>query len=1321
MMKTILKSFFVLLGMLMSQVAWAALEYEAPVVYDFATAAKTAGSTIKMSSIKYPTLGDVAKYGGTMIYGDNTTDISKFAFRYVQNDQGWYLRDNSSSSTNQNQYGLFCQYGTSSQSFAICDLHAGDIVTISFTGDLRYESGAPGFNTNTSDARLYWDKTLKTNVDYTITQDGDMIIKPYSKFTYIYTITIKTLKTKATYSINTDENPSNNTRSTTFAFTNEGRFEDNIVEVPFMKVQFGSELNGVMVENTDAGYASYIPDLAGYSQLWFENGLPYQGTFYKFTPSARGKLQMNGYLSGGTIYLYEENNGTLIQKGSATGSGTVTLPSAWATLEKGKTYYVCDDPNNRSYNNFRLHGFTYTNEFNIMELGKVLDNGASEGVLASVRGASKLDKFTIKKASGNINTENVDVTFSGDNNGGTISISGIAYNDQNADKAGVIVLDLEFDGGDATFVVTIPYSAEKGHTWDFSKTNTLEIGKYSDNTSTLYEETNEGKWSFTHRVINQSGQGTHDPMYKNTRNMAGNNAAMIWETEGLWFDTPSNKSCIYNERTGTESFTVTLTDARGNVRKDDQGNDITETRLYDPDRYVGILPGGEFSIPGLKAGDRVIIYMGSGEGSGNDVCIFNISNAKDAIGQPIDPDDQYKAGGSLWNVDNKSYNGHNDPNYRGCYHFIAQQDGPMTFKMVGGSMTKIYTIEIHQGNHKWTDDATRVVRSYNDESYNANAYQLLNTYQTTDNTVAKAAFQLHYRGKGESMRTPTVVYQAGNITVNTTGQSPNLVYAHQGNEHNIFYKSVNGEAGLFRMRIECMEMGGNYVTDYGLQNVSVGYLDKQDYPCTWDFTDLMKYAYTDNSYRIPAALSSANGYNEATEFQNNAIANTKAIDQWKYYNEVTGDYAKPAGYGLQIRNSTVNGELAFTSGSQLFAGTEFFAETAGLGFIPNVSTERENGNLLICNDGLVLFDTGSYSWRVKIPEVPSTAAVYVRAKVIPGRGGLQAKVGNLSTDFPYRVEPSTGEYVYAVKGTGGDMTLYLKNMIVQKIAVATDAKTVNKLGWNTESRDHAIDPSLLPYMTGKDFRTYIVTGVSEENKTATLARIDGGSGDDLKNTKGKLFVPAATNGSINACIIRNADGEAVDLFGTNSGFHLFVPDMHDDATAKNTSLAGNLLKARVTATSDNDNVPRTENGNNNYAFTFKYKKVDENGNAYTEAQEGVQAFYRIVSGGAKSGGNQAYLSIPQVIASSRAAVRAEEAAATPESYTLVFKDWYDLEGEKGDVNGDGLVNEADMELAKDYVTVRKSNGLFKRMGDMNDDGNVDIVDLTLLIKKIMSE
>ena len=126
MMKTILKSFFVLLGMLMSQVAWAAFQYETT-TYDFLTAANTQGNQLNMSENQYSDI-DGAFYGATLIYDDKTVDISKFAFKSGYSNRGWWLRGNNSGGEGlkpQKEGGL---------EFAICDLHAGDKVIIKYLG-----------------------------------------------------------------------------------------------------------------------------------------------------------------------------------------------------------------------------------------------------------------------------------------------------------------------------------------------------------------------------------------------------------------------------------------------------------------------------------------------------------------------------------------------------------------------------------------------------------------------------------------------------------------------------------------------------------------------------------------------------------------------------------------------------------------------------------------------------------------------------------------------------------------------------------------------------------------------------------------------------------------------------------------------------------------------------------------------------------------------------------------------------------------------------------------------------------------------------------
>lgn len=1174
---------------------------------------------------------------------------------------------------------------------------------------------------------------------------------------------------------------------------------------------------------------------------------PDAGTFYKFIPEVDGKLYFSFKTTsvsyGSAITEHNSSNEQITGEQcpyyiiETDASGNTLTPygdyihstpkgnGAWVSpflneiqLEANHTYYIYGWWQDESHIEYSCGvanavSIRFKPDFMIEPLALCVENGTKSATLAKVTGSTPT--VHIKKKSSNINVTDSDITIDND---GNLKISNISYA-SGYDEAGVVLIEVG-DGANTpqVFALTIAYSASynggKGHIWDFSS-NELEIGRYFKdwfsnvgddgrgymsnyhqagengntgndyfdesvlNTSSLLyremsEEIPDWRLEYARRVVD--GENTHyyDPMFVNVYTMEGDNADMIWETEGLWFETAANASCLFNEKIGAIDRTIT-----------DQ---------QDPDRYVGIRKGGEFRIPKLKKDDRVIIYMGSAKGSGAEdeemggkrTLLFDIENARDAVYQPIT--DTYWVGGSVWNVykaSSANEHDHNDPNYRGAYHFFAKEDGDMVFRLTEGSLCKIYSIEIyHDGTHHYT----------NSIQGNNSVYDMWNDNTSGNLTIgangaSNSGLTIHYRGKGEKIagNGGTIMNEVLTYTGHITNTTINTI-----NNGGFSYTSKVGDFGTMLVRAKVMDYNQKYVTDFGDRNITIGYKEKKAYPYTWDFTDMSLFSGTDvaaENGNYPKSTY-ANGTSRP-DWEDPKIWNLslweKAVVKYQeneegelepVYQEIDG---APV-YKMNIYTpdcSSEGGEQnayyifannKYGGGNELHANGMIIPETQGLMFYMDNNDAAYNGSMKIAADGLHLANTkkmqadgntnltmGWWNYKMVVPAVPQNAAVYLRMARDTSVGeedysqkpnenpvyffakkfqfdwmSTKADMGTERTDICkyYQASDNTGDYIVAIKNTGeeSDLTFTLNGWVLKKLSISTDEKTVNKYGWNTESRNHAIDPSLLSYMTGKDFRTYIVTGVSEENKTATLARIDGGSGDDLENTKGKLYVPGATDGSINACIVRYVnedaavDAQTVNIFNDNNGFHLFVPDMHDDANARNTSLEGNKLKAQVSNTeTSGKKVPRTENGNNNYAFTFKYVKVNGEGGATTDQQEGVQAFYRIVKDGASSKGNQAYLSIPQVIASSRAAVRAEEAAATPESYTLVFKDWYELEGEKGDVNGDGLVNEADMELAKDYVTVRKSNGLFKRMGDMNDDGNVDIVDLTLLIKKIMSE
>ena len=1192
-----------LLCLIMPQKGWAAFQYETT-TYDFVSAAQGSAPSITMGA-SYSGITAV-QYALTMTAdGTTTTDISKLAFRYTGpigggNERGWYLR------VNGDNKGLFCSGTNYTPELAICDLHAGDKVTINFTGTISYVSGAHIYRTSAAGKIT----TISSGEEYTVAQDGDLIIKADVNGTYIHTIKIQELTSEATYKITSNVN-SNGVKENKFEFTGEGRLMDTHIAIPFLDVEFGSDLNATFVHSIgDGQYGSYIPDENGYWHTWFGDAAPYQGTFYKFTPLADGKFQAGGYLSGGEVHIFHKiSEGNYEIVGSASGTGYVTVGN-WPTLKKGHTYYLCEHPNDgsRDYNNFQLYRFQFNNYFDIPELGKVLENGATEGELVTVKTNGQpggtLTGWSVKRTSPNIKNEeessNLQVTCTN----GVVSISGIEYKDENKDKAGVMILDLNFSGGDATFVVTIPYSAAwnngKGHKWNFYDTSDasnpgngyLEIGRYKDTGSLLQIETDKREWKFAYLIKAQNGT-THDPMYQNAYDMVGDNADMIWETEGLWFDTAPYKSCLHNE--------YDLTD----INHGNNGNSGT-------DRFVGILPMADgtssFTIPGLKEGDRVLLKMGNSEASGSGDAganNFNITNARDAVGTVITSTDNYGHGGSQFLRGEM----------RGCYHFIST-GGDMKFTFVSGHIAKIYSIEIYRGQKPGTTDMNTVKNgwTYNNVNYTG-TYTLFNR---DNNASMNSVSEIKYFGKGQVTR-PVVIHMSGNITTD----SEHLFSAYSGGNRT-FFKSVSGQYGMFRMRVDDMERHQKYVADYALQNITVGYLQKKNYPYTWDFTDLKDYAESN----IQVEQQKVSGYNtklddniNEIEFMNYDVADdVKAIELWKHYD---AEGVIPAGYGLHVRNSAFNGEVMW-GGGQLYAGNSIFNESLGLSIAAPDVKDDFNGGFRICDNGGICMTGGN--WRITVPLVPNSGgqgALYVRATPLnsSAKAGI---VDGSSFDYTGTATDDSGDKIYAVKGTGADVTLLFNDMIVKKIAISQDFKTVNKLGYATESRLVQIDPELMGYMTGTGLKAYTVTGATYAEKkgdkaSVTLTEIPS------YNVMGSASSP----GSHRGYIIYNTDesNKQVSILNANgaSGFHLFVPDLHDiDDENPDNSKKSNLVVSGgnnlLVAKPGGGSVPQEDGIYTNYLMNYKYTGPDG------KQHEGPEAFYR-AGRGASLGVNKAYLQL----------------------------------------------------------------------------------------------
>lgn len=1060
------------------------------------------------------------------------------------------------------------------------------------------------------------------------------------------------------------------------------------------------------VVRSDEGPVSYVYDqnhfkmarYPTYGNFNFGSELPATGTFYKFVPDVDGKMtiRFKAHSVNYRDFYNHEGNAAINSDGTpnevsvsnacpyyltqqnGTGQNTIwntsknngaTVKTNTMNVTAGQTYYLYGWWNNTSdafnWQNGSACGVaelidvTFEQNQYVYPLAKwVESNTTADADLATVSGYSSV---FIKKKSDNIESCNAyieggklkvnNITFkAGTNPGGVILIK---LGDRNNDADPVFAYTIAYDAGFNEQVIGTDnngneFKRTEGYSWNFSD-KSLKALQWNDRNAEAdvvdfgtrfngfasaakddngvptngvnsgsflsYEIDQKGDWTFNYRV---KKNGTfYDPRFLNNYDMEGDNADMMWDTQGIIINAGSQQSCIFNEH----------------------GVDIDHSNKTqaDPDRYVGFLEGGKFIIPKLKKDDRVIVYMGSGNGSGTTAMKFHITNALDALHNPIAATDDYWAGGSQWNVPD----GHNDPYYRGCYHFFAADDGDMEFEMVGGSMCKLYSIQIYRGERIETNAVQ-----------GNNGYTLLAVKDQDGNVTSTETktWNLHYRGKGEEVAVGAgdkaivneVIASSGNITNKTLGIARGGV-----NNSAIGISYTNqGEIGMLRVRVKCMEFNDNYVTDYSDRNLTLALHETKSYPYTWDFTDIHGFSADD----IEAEY---NAYPETTD---DWITKGYDLSMW---NEDGSSLIYGPSWGYVNQNMIFENSKGI-SGNQLYANGKVIPETQGLWWYFDNNDAAYNGVMQITDDGLKLANTadglrrGWWNYKMVIPSVPAGAAVYLRASRVEevpeedvtftnpagttitepffyrsyqfAHMSAKSVIGSDDNSKLYEANDGSGDYILAVynSGAAGNLTLTLNGWVLKKMSVSLDKKTLDSNGWATESREHVIDPSLTAYLTGYDIETCFVQeiGYGKNGKSGQVGLIRA----DLSDNSAGQVIRAMANGDAGACLLHHTEGSPVEIL--DGGFHLFVPDMHDyegDFTANTTggiktvtTTANGILKAQVGA----GTIPATDDNYTNYILSNK-RYVQDQG----DLVESVEAFYRVKSTGAKSNGHNAYLQL----------------------------------------------------------------------------------------------
>lgn len=1232
------------------------------------------------SAINGAQVGNVINYKYS---NSGSVDISRLAFvlntsgagNAANEGAGFYLRRDATNKV----AGLYV--GNWEQKLAVLGLRPGDKVTLKYSGTDVSDNNANIHVENENSQR--WLTQLSKGQTATETVDinfiGDLIIKP-NKGTIINSITIDS--EIAEYNITTEGS------TTTFEFTKKGLLEENDFAIPYMSVSFGNK-NDYLVVGDDLQSRMFKSN--GTETLETDANIGWQpvaGNFYAFRPTGGGRVTVEGGIQGACTHLFVYSNGWEGKDGNIYAATYNTDDDHYISfsfdVEKDKIYYICinNQDNNEHGNAFHLHKFTFTNTFHLTELAKVVDLDQETGstiFLTQIQGAGGLGQnpVHVKKCSGNIDPTRI-LPESPIDQYGNLSILQPTFLDETKDKAGTIILDINTQGGEATYVVTFPYHANygwdeatgrsAGHTWNFidprnsdsnsgnskvwdgysgfndgpATTGILSIGQYEDLSSQMRHETDDREWTYSQRQTGTAG-GFHDPYYANVYDMEGDNADMIWETEGLWFDTGTNLSCIYNEK-----------DAYDQSKTNPLDFAVLGT---DPDRYVGLLPvtdgkKSSFTIPGLKPGDRVLIFMKSGEATGTNGIFLNITGAKDALGKAINPSDLYKAGGTNWQHER----------YEGCYHFIKDETkdpgseyGRMTFSMNSGSMCKLLYIRIYTGQRIVT---TNIVSSATGDP---GRLLFMNDKGATDGQGSQ--FSLRFRGKGQHSTNQVLTYSGNLNAASFTGDNFKVTGAYS---HLIDFKSKVGEIGMFRLRMNDVEYNSKYVADFCDRNFTVGYRDKVDsYPYTWDFTDIQGFSSSKmdaeaENYPIAAASQDAYGHEwDISLFD--ADGNMKVNTGWD-----------------PITNNLIFSPHKIGNGNQLWAGGDVIPETRGLwfyseddsetGYTSDYSSALYNDCLQITSDGIRFANVPDqagkrvawWNYKMVVPDVPADGAVYLRMKrdtSVPDDAKTHSTIDNadvpfvatrfqfasqssktqLSTDTEikgngnyafYKVNGSDDEWILAVKNTGSmqHLTFTLNGWVVKKVAVSTDSKTVNNLGYASESRDHEIDPELMGYMTGTGLKAYTVTSVNYGEEPGSVPAIT------LSAVPQENVIGAATTGDHNAYIIYNTDAavnESKKVSAINNGFHLFVPDMHDKTKmADGITDATDAQKSRLDVT--NNSLCSWLEGGSIPQTIGKYTVYLMNSKGYNEVTgqvvEGEEAFYR-ASNKASLGANKAYLQL----------------------------------------------------------------------------------------------
>ena len=719
--------------------------------------------------------------------------------------------------------------------------------------------------------------------------------------------------------------------------------------------------------------------------------------------------------------------------------------------------------------------------------------------------------------------------------------------------------------------------------WDFNNVE-FPFGTYEDQNSLISSEAAKQDWDkvFIDAQIEEAYWNANDELVYETKNVTLPHAFSKHQIEnhrimGGFNYYLNNDQFVFGDRMDNIIFNAPA-GAFGFCNEA-----ATSTKGIDVQaRYIALKYGASFTLTDLQEGDWVVIKMDRNLGTAN----LKITGAKDALGNNIDSNDEYGIGGCQWfnngNATNKDYH------WRGEYHFQATGN-QMTFFYNGGAtgqMLKLYNIRLYRNSSVYPSENSIVCSKHYGQTF---YYYKDDTNSGADKT---GHYELHYRGKAEKTQLISVS-KSGTLSFTASDFT-------KSGDYKYLLKSKAGEWGIFKVRLASKEHHGKYYTDYADRICSQTYLNKVDYPCTWDFTDLQTY------------FDNGDAWKENPNISQSPIYGHPELAFWTLDGDFYGEHKYSFQMGVNKIGEGAGHNAQYVNGGELHLGDHAFPELKGLGVSAyNWGGHLYNNMLQVTSEGIYIdavVDGEGRPFKFHIPEIGGTsgepAAVYVRVK----------KTDDTYVCFNYQkgsaaaaqmefvgIDPETSELVYRTPQitSNDNVVLWLNGCVVKKIAVTKDFKSVNSYGYSTESRTRAIDHNLTPYFTAGKVKAYSVSDVDYDKSKIVLSQVD------------KILPAASANGDEGlGVILYNKDKTSLD------GFGLFVADIHDkDNNDLKLNAESNKLYANLT---QNNEIGKGTGDNVNYLLNAQGTNV-----VTGETVTGI-AFYR-ASKTAKLGPNKAYL------------------------------------------------------------------------------------------------